>query len=92
MPTKRTEEKKPTIPMDELQEFLESMIPLKDVAQIRRVEPCFLWDKYFRVNVWMDQEGSPDRVYIAKYIKYSYFMSYDKELGLVDLTITKEEE
>lgn len=81
----------PKIPKDVLNSLLEDKIKLSEISNVYRIRDNFLWEKgdvqRYRVNVWV-QEYQELKYCPKVYIKYSFFVQYNKNTKEIkDLTI-----
>ena len=84
---KKKEPVKPTIPEDQVKEFLDGKLKLTSATRVTDVEAGFLWDRggleRYRINVWCEMRDNPDSFCKQVFIAESYFVCYDRKGGTI---------
>jgi len=81
----RAEVKKPEIPKDVLDKFLDQKISTEDKKRISQRECASVGRDRYRVNVWL-QEFEEGQYYPKTWMGYSYYLHY-KDGDITDKTI-----
>jgi hypothetical protein len=77
--------KKPEIPKELVDKFLEDKITPKDKKKISKIKCTNLWHDRYRINVWLEE--TQEEFFSSSYrIGYSYFLHYD-DGKIIDKTI-----
>ena len=77
--------KKPEIPKELVDKFLEDKINLPEGIKVREIKSNNLWYNRYRINVWVEkyEEGS---FYPEVWIEHSYFVHFHEDM-IIDKTI-----
>ena len=77
--------KKPEIPKELVDKFLEDKITPKDRKKVSQIKCTNLWHDRYRINVWLEE--TQEEFFSSSYrIGYSYFICYN-DGKIVDKTI-----
>ena len=83
----KKEPPKPTIPTEQVQEFLEGKLSLSTGARVTNIEAGYLWNQEgiekYRINVWCEKRGDSDSLCVQVFIGGSYFVHYNRKDGTI---------